>query len=156
MYLSLGNWLRLGSYSGASVASVLWHCYCPPQKKGLRSYNVTVLQHSRVKTLHLVSVMWTQTTTLSQKRPVLQEHMCKQYFRTVILYVMFLFFWGLFLPEEKTANKYWILFLLEQESTLETLPMIIRIVFFLLLTLISGYLNLSKENGILISFYPPL
>jgi hypothetical protein len=56
----------------------------------------------------------------------------------------------------ETANKYWILFLLEQEPTLETLPMSTRIVFFLLLTLISGYLNLSKKNGILLSFYPQL
>lgn len=34
---------------------------------------------------------YNMTTTLFRERQILQDHVCKQYSRTVILYVMFLF-----------------------------------------------------------------
>lgn len=62
------------------------------------------------------------------------------------------YFLRTFRARGETANKHWILFLLQQESALETLAMLDSV---LLLTSISGYLNASMRNGILLSFYSP-
>lgn len=62
------------------------------------------------------------------------------------------YFLRTFRARGETANKHWILFLLQQESALETLAMLDSV---LLLTSTSGYLNASVRNGILLSFYSP-
>lgn len=83
-----------------------------------------------------------------RERQILQEHMCKQYSGTVILYVMFLFSEDFSCPRrnsKQTLDSFSV-------TALETLAMLDSV---LLLTQTSGYLNVSMRNGILVSLYSP-